>query len=178
MPSAGLSAGHRRLELRGLNQSRALKHILAPRSSDVSDTICFERMLSGGPACFPDCCGNSSHEGALPASPQQPELRSTVVQNLQSCMRNPLGFMGPAYGSRAFRGSLLCLNASCRLSRLTRMICFSTCHLSQHCLQGAHQPQGSLQTLTQDHPRHEAIPGDSGKLGGSQSNPTYAYKSP
>ena len=98
-------------------------------------------MLSGGPACFPDCCGSSSHEGALPASSQQPELRSTVVQNLQSCMRKPLGFMGPAYGSRAFRGSLLCLNAVCRLSRLTRMIRSSACHLSQHRLQGAHQPQ-------------------------------------
>ena len=124
-------------------------------SDDVSNTI--ERMLSGGPACFPDCCGNSSHEGTLPASLQQPELRSTVVQNLQSCMRKPLGFMGPAYGSRAFRGSLLCLNASCRLSRLTRMIRSSACHLSQHRLQAAHQPQGSLQTLTQDHPRQEAL---------------------
>ena len=126
-------------------------------SDDVSNTIRFERMLSRGPACFPDCCGNSSHEGALPASLQQPELCSTVVQNLQSCTRKPLGFMGPAYGSRAFRESLLCLNASCRLSRLTRIIRSSACHLSQHRLQGAHQPQGSLQTLTQDHPRHEAL---------------------
>ena len=45
----------------------------------------------------------------------------------------------------------------CQSVTIQGMIRSSTCHLSQHRLQGAHQPQGSLQTLTQDHPRREAL---------------------
>ena len=47
--------------------------------------------------------------------------------------------------------------SSCQSVTIQGMIRSSACHLSQHRLQGAHQPQGSLQTLTQDHPRREAL---------------------